>query len=277
MEVDLDMNNYDLASLLGLFKMPLDFDADDMRRAKKVVLATHPDKSRLDKKYFLFFSKAYKILLEIYGFKKKRTTRNLREYNDVKYQEDKDESKQKIVNVMTTNGRFLETFNALFEKHYIKEENDGYGTWLTSNDDVQGQSPDRFKEIKTQSRALSIIDKVEGSTRYTGNIIGESTGNYGTDQYEDLKHAYTNGLVLGVDETDYREGPESLDALRQARTSQQIEPLTNKESLQQINHSKQAEDKVDTTRVYRLVREQEQQEESVNDFWSSLLQISSNK
>ena len=51
--------------------MPLDFNADDLRRAKKIVLATHPDKSKLDKEYFLFFSKAYKVLLEIYQFKSK--------------------------------------------------------------------------------------------------------------------------------------------------------------------------------------------------------------
>ena len=61
MEVDLDINHYDLESLVGLFKIPMQFGEKDLKSAKKIVLSTHPDKSRLDKKYFLFFSKAYKI------------------------------------------------------------------------------------------------------------------------------------------------------------------------------------------------------------------------
>ena len=170
MEVDLDINHYDLASLLGLFKMPLDFNADDLRRAKKIVLATHPDKSKLDKEYFLFFSKAYKVLLEIYQFKSKKINRNVQEYNNVRYQEDKDDSKQLLVNQLTTNRDFINTFNRLFEEHYIKEEDDGYGEWLTSEEDTLGQSPERFKALKAQSRALTVKEDVEAQTQYKGNI-----------------------------------------------------------------------------------------------------------
>ena len=69
MEVDLDINNYDLDSLVALFKIPIHFEEHHLKQAKKTVLAMHPDKSKLDKEYFLFFSKAYKIIYNIYQFK----------------------------------------------------------------------------------------------------------------------------------------------------------------------------------------------------------------
>ena len=54
-----------------------------MREAKKIVLKTHPDKSRLEPKYFLFFSQAYKKIFQIYEFQNK----------SAKKQEDKNEYK----------------------------------------------------------------------------------------------------------------------------------------------------------------------------------------
>ena len=55
--LDLDINNYELEDLLNLFKIPMDFDESDLKKAKQIVLKTHPDKSGLDAKYFYFFQK----------------------------------------------------------------------------------------------------------------------------------------------------------------------------------------------------------------------------
>ena len=56
--IDLDIDNYSLDDILNLFKLSHSFTKDDLKQAKKQVLKTHPDKSNLDKKYFLFFTKA---------------------------------------------------------------------------------------------------------------------------------------------------------------------------------------------------------------------------
>ena len=37
---------------------------DEMRRAKKKMLMTHPDQSKLPSKYFLFYRQAYEIVLK---------------------------------------------------------------------------------------------------------------------------------------------------------------------------------------------------------------------
>ena len=60
MNIDLNESNYDYNKLLELFSLEDNFDINDLKECKKKVLKLHPDKSRLDKKYFLFFYKMYK-------------------------------------------------------------------------------------------------------------------------------------------------------------------------------------------------------------------------
>ena len=42
-ELDLDINNYDLHDILVLFDIPMNFNEADLKRAKQMVLRTHPD------------------------------------------------------------------------------------------------------------------------------------------------------------------------------------------------------------------------------------------
>ena len=44
--MDLDINNYELADILNLFKIPVLFNDKHLREAKVIVLHMHPDKSR---------------------------------------------------------------------------------------------------------------------------------------------------------------------------------------------------------------------------------------
>ena len=64
--LDLTIENYELPDLLALFNLPVLFNDVDLKRAKIMVLKTHPDKSKLPKEYFLFFTKAYRIIHQIY-------------------------------------------------------------------------------------------------------------------------------------------------------------------------------------------------------------------
>jgi len=64
--LDLNIDNYNLPDILSLFNLPTLFNEDDLKRAKLAVLKTHPDKSKLPKEYFLFFTKAYRIIHQIY-------------------------------------------------------------------------------------------------------------------------------------------------------------------------------------------------------------------
>jgi hypothetical protein len=54
-----------LNELLDLFGLDYNISIDDLKRAKKIVLMTHPDKSKLGPEYFLFY-KAILVKISLY-------------------------------------------------------------------------------------------------------------------------------------------------------------------------------------------------------------------
>ena len=64
---NLDISMYSFKEVLELFNINSDEPTvQDVKNAKKTVLMTHPDKSKLDSKYFLFFKKAFDVLYNYY-------------------------------------------------------------------------------------------------------------------------------------------------------------------------------------------------------------------
>jgi hypothetical protein len=58
---------YSLKDLLALFHTDYNINLEDLKRAKKQVLMTHPDKSKLPAEYFLFYKKAFDIVVNFYN------------------------------------------------------------------------------------------------------------------------------------------------------------------------------------------------------------------
>lgn len=152
MDIDLNINNYELNDILNLFKIPVLFNDKHLREAKVVVLQMHPDKSRLPKEYFLFFTKAYKMLYEIYkvrfpdekkykesGFSysavidhelnqnKSKTAHNA---EDREYYKTEEEAYKKLQKMDSKN--FNKWFNEKFEKFRMhdEEQDGGYEEWF---------------------------------------------------------------------------------------------------------------------------------------------------
>ena len=75
---NLDINSYNLEELLGLFDLQYELNMEDMKRAKKKVLMLHPDKSRMDAKYFLFYKKAYEMIYQFFTHQQKQPECNKR-------------------------------------------------------------------------------------------------------------------------------------------------------------------------------------------------------
>jgi hypothetical protein len=72
MDLDIDIRNYNLNDILKLFSIPVAFSEEHLKSAKRTVLKMHPDKCALPKEYFLFFTKAYRILYQIYSMRHER-------------------------------------------------------------------------------------------------------------------------------------------------------------------------------------------------------------
>lgn len=169
--LDLDLDHYSLEDLYNLFNINSGhLSEESLKSAKQIVLKIHPDKSHLDAKYFLFFSKAYKRLFSIYEFQNKSTKK---QYKD----EDLfDESNTQVLNNMFEKNKELKSpknfnswFNQAFEKHRIDNPIDhGYGDWLKSDEGfisineniTKGNMNEVFEQKKKQIHAITVYTGV---------------------------------------------------------------------------------------------------------------------
>ncbi len=202
--LDLNIDNYELQDILNLFKIPLAFNEQDLKQAKLTVLQMHPDKSRLPKEYFLFFSKAYKMLFEIYKVRypdRKVIENEKYSYNNIinrelgqsmsknsmikedrEYYKKQDEAFDKLTKMNSS--QFNTWFNEKFEKFRMHdaEQDSGYEDWFRNNNNDDEEKNinenstwnDRAKEIERKKEELrnklSIISRDElQSFNHTGH------------------------------------------------------------------------------------------------------------
>jgi hypothetical protein len=268
--MDLDINNYSLDDLLKLFKLSYNFTEEELKKTKKVVLNTHPDKSGLDKKIFIFFTSAYKLVYSIYLFnnnnKNKNLTREDYEHNDHIKQTLIKFSKQK---------NFNNKFNELFEKYNLNSEeiNNGYGEWL-KNDEIDNYKAKNVNEMtniinkkKNELRSMivkeELIDIGNGINIQQTLLTGEKPKYYDTDvfghlKYDDLKRAY-NESVIPVTEEDYKNKPKynSVDDYNRFRKTDILNEYKNSNHNDKFNEYKKQQEISNTNRAYILAKQQE--------------------
>jgi hypothetical protein len=63
---NLNIHMYSLDELLGLFELTYNMTQTELRNAKRRVLMLHPDKSKLPPEYFLFYKKAFEVVVQFY-------------------------------------------------------------------------------------------------------------------------------------------------------------------------------------------------------------------
>jgi len=259
--IDLNIDNYNLNDLLILFKLDNNYNYNDMKKAKKIVLMTHPDKSGLDKEVFLFFTKAYKILYSIFNIRyKKNKNRDL----NIK------EEDIEIIEIIKNNKNFNKTFNELFEKYNI-EEHHGYGEWLKSNDNIDFTNTTKnnmnnvFDEKKKHLSSIIINKGIEYI--YNNNIGTDIINNipdyytssiFSNLKYEDLKKAHVEN-VIPVTNDDYNNIKKfkNVSELNIFRTKQNITPLSINNSNTYLTNKKELQNIEDLNRMYKLVKQDE--------------------
>ena len=141
-DLDLNLDNYSLMELLNLFHLNKTFDEKDLKKAKIMALKTHPDKSGLEEKIFIFFKNAYDRIEKIYNFRARSKSKR---YN---------ESYTKMMGDVTNVGErellkkvhgksvkeFNNWFNEMYESHVKMkdlEKETGYTKWFKSDEDVE--------------------------------------------------------------------------------------------------------------------------------------------
>jgi len=291
--LDLDISNYNLNDILKLFKLDYDFDENDLKRAKRVVLQTHPDKSRLDAKYFIFYSKAYKVLYNIHEFRNKSSDKREENYA-ILSNEDKN---RLLENFFEKNKPLKEAsgfntwFNEQFEKNKLKTEAEecGYGEWLTSEQDLepekrisQSEMAAEFMKKKNQVRSLIVHKDVNdiyannfGASDLTTNAPEEySSGLFSNLSYQDLKRAHTESVIPVTDE-DYHKIQKfkNVNEYTAHRNTQDTKPLSENQALEYLKTRTQAGDKEATNRAYELAKQVEKSKQNNQAFWGNIMKI----
>jgi len=292
--MDLDITNYDYDDILKLFKLDQRFNEEDLKKAKKQVLSSHPDKSGLDKSYFLFFSSAYKILFNIYNFREKHSsTTNFNNFNE-NYNAEKDEINALLIHKITNNKsskEFNSWFNEQFENFKITNdyEANGYGDWLTNTqeqEEEQAKCKDLnsihkiIEEKKQILRTHNLVKKRNvcefNNTNYCDLTNSKpedySSGLFSKFQYEDLKKAHEESLIPVTNE-DYISNYSSLEDIRNKRASQVIGPMKREEATSYLNKSKEDENNISTARAYSLFKQDELNKQKNEKFWSNLKRL----
>ena len=268
-ELDLDIDNYSLHDILGLFGMKPDFDLADLKRAKRKALMSHPDKSGMDPKVFLFYSKAYRLVFGIYRSRgvdrdcthtTQYSTQEVDQANQISMQAVKEATKGKDFN---------KWFNEMWEQGKTDggdgDARAGYGDWLASEEGMAGTSEEAARKVRQATINAQVVRYHEPGTVEAAlgtELVSDRTTSFAgsTDaglQYGDVREAYTE-TMLGVDEADYakRERFRNVDDVMRRRKMDDHK-YGGKNQDQVFQEMKRLEMTNETQRAFQLARQDE--------------------
>ena len=301
---DLDINNYDLNDILNLFQLRENFNEADLKKAKRHVLRLHPDKSRLDASYFLFYSKAYKVLYQVYEFNNRSSKKsdgvNTDEYIPLENsQEDKNIALSSFFDKnkkLKKADNFNNWFNKEFEKQKMESETEkaGYGDWLTSDEDVMEQTEignvsamaEQIAKRKHEVRSMVVhqgINDMDSGGPAASNLGGGALENYSSGmfssvQFQDLKQAHVESVIPVTDE-DYANVKKfrNVNEYNTYRHNQDTTPLSEQQALQYLATRDRQEETMSTQRAFELAKQTEQANERSTQFWAGIMKIEDKK
>ena len=282
--IDLCISNYSLNDILNLFNLDMDFDEEDMKSAKRTVLMTHPDKSGLDSEYFLFFTKAYKLLYNVFKVRNRKEQDTSVEPVYTSDVIDESEDHKQAWEKLSKRKDFNKIFNNMFEKHVVtNKEDDGHGGWLKEEDDVmhannRNEMDEMIREKKASLRSMVVYNSIsemggDSGTSLTGAGGTNHSSMFSSLQYDDVRTAYTQSVVP-VTEEDYKSRKQynSVDSYVRER-DQEINGYKMDDHSSKYREQKTEELKSDSYRAFSLAREDERYRDMKKAAASTLLKL----
>jgi len=263
---NLNIHMYKLSDILNLFDISYHISIDDLKRAKKTVLMTHPDKSGLDSEYFLFYKKAFDIVLNLYEQQQKENKEIPKE--EIKYIPENlgglnKASNKKIsstINEMSKD-EFHRNFNRLFDENMSKKIDQNKNSWFKDekssieiNDTVNKENMNRIFEKIKEKQSNTILSQYKGVENLYiggGSQLYEDNDDQSTSyvtcdpfsklKFDDLRKVHKDQSVLAVSERDFSKVPQytSIDHFMKERGKQSVVPLNSKKSEQMLEVEKE--------------------------------------
>ena len=277
--VDLDIENYSMTELFRLFNINSKSLSDEiMKDSKKIVLKMHPDKSGLEPKYFLFFSKAYKRLYSIYEFQNKSANKSVDNYTS----DYSNPEHAQLLNTMIQKDscEFNKWFNAKFEKYKGSDDSsaNGYGDWLKSDEGIydvgsvsKSNMANEFEKQKKRVQAITVYKGVSDSlSGFHGTGLGAGPDNYTSDGYTDLRQAYVES-VIPVTNDDFTVKYKNVDDFKRQQTNEK--PPDRETALKQLHEQNMRDEQESAALAYHYAQQTERATQLNKSFWSELKQL----
>lgn len=213
---NLDIRTYSYPELLNIFGLPTNPSLDDLKTAKKKMLMVHPDKSNLPPDYFMFYKKAYEIIVN-------HVRDNLGEapvQSAYTHQVDTNTSRPvyvpatthdpaiaKQINATMKRGEFNQQFNSIFDENASVVYNERRNAWFQSDTPTplhydgkvsQGNMGTVFSDLKRKQQQQAMV-------QYTGvRELSASSGSLGVGNFHETvrRKGMTNGIDDDEDEGD---------------------------------------------------------------------------
>jgi len=270
---NLNIQMYSFQELLNLFEITdaNNITNEELKRAKILVLKTHPDKSRLSPEYFLFYKKAFEIIVEFYN-NQQRTTKEVpktelkysKEINDINTGTGNsnnrtvahDEQIEKNIGSMPP-AKFQQTFNELFEKNQMGKKIVNKNDWFSKEETEITTAPissvsaingtfERIKEkqqgivlyrgvseLPSNSAAANLYEDIDDEEGIETNGTYIETDPFSKLKFEDIKKVHKNETVFMVGENDYKKVKKygSIEEYTIARNTADVSLKTEEENL----------------------------------------------
>jgi len=252
---------YKLSEILELFHLSYNLTTEDLKRAKKTVLMTHPDKSGLNPEYFLFYKKAFDVVVQFYDNQQKQNKEVPTEetkYEPININSINKSTVKKVTSVIKemTASEFNSIFNKLYDDNMCVKLDSSRNDWFTKDESsyqVDGEVNKQnmgimFEKMKEQQNN-AILSKYRGvETLHTNSGSGTRLYDQETDEYvqcdpfsklkfDDLRKVHKDQSIFAVSEKDISKVPiyNSTEQYMQARGQQTLNPLDKTEAEKMLS------------------------------------------
>jgi hypothetical protein len=237
---NLDINNYSLEEIFGLFDLDYNLSDESMRAAKKKVLMIHPDKSRLPSHYFHFYKQAYEIVLNIYKQKSKYSdptnpiataySPNVVASKSIGNVSEDDQVAQQMASVAKKmdGGAFNNKFNELYNQNMVKKTDTSRYDWFKQAEPVMDDFSNKqvnpknmgseLESVKQRQAAIQVYKGVQEMRMNSGGATSCYDADDGDDyvacdifsklKFDDLRKVHKDQTVFAVSESDFNKRPQ---------------------------------------------------------------------
>jgi len=302
---NLNIQSYSLDEMLGLFELDsYDISIENLKVAKKKVLMLHPDKSKLDAKYFLFYKKAFDIIVQFFD-NQNRQNRSIQP-KDVAYEpnyndQDTNTTKQITKNVQEMNSEnFQDKFNELFEANQMgARPNTERNEWFQQEKSAYDVPQEKMSKQAMNDNFQRIKDQNNGLIQYNGvqslNQDSATSNNFYDDddfqdkymtsdpfsklKFDDLRKVHRDQSVLAVSEQDINNIKTygSVEEFNRARSEHSYEPLEKQHADRLLQEQEKAMQQRIMRKEYQSKLQTEQYAEKNKDVMASFLLLQNKK